>query len=121
MAAPKDVEMLCEEVGHALLDSDRCNIWRTDSAKVAYEDRPEEREAKLASLLAVLGAGLPLETQDGRLIPPRAARLDVAALERGENPRILLRARWAADIMVRAMRGDVAGAVAASGACPMSA
>lgn len=119
VAAARDVEMLAEEVAHSLLDSPRCNRWRSPPG-TDYDTMPEEREAKLASLLALLDAGLPIETSTGRTVDPARVRLRLEAIERGEDPRIVQRAQWAAGVMARALRGDVRGAAAASAACPLA-
>ncbi|MHB1870881.1 MAG: hypothetical protein ACYCT1_08505 [Steroidobacteraceae bacterium] len=115
--APRDVETIGEETAHALLDSDRCNVWE-NTRSMAYEEQPEEREAKLANTVALLQAGIPFEDDFGRQINPVAVRLDTERLERTEDPRIVRRALWAAGIMAMALSGDVAGAAAASSACP---
>ncbi len=109
--APRDLDTLNEEVAHAGLDSDRDNIWRSPPG-TPYATMPEEREAKLASLLARLEAGVPFETDAGRPVDPCAVRLDVKALERGEDPRIVARARWEGHIQALAMQGHVDEALA---------
>src|SRR5579875_833296 len=114
--APKDLYTVAEETAHSLLHNTRCNIYR--SKGVPYEDMPEEKEAKTAAMLALLDAGMPLETDAGRRIDPRKVRADVRAMERDMGPTMLRRVQWAAGILQRAIRGDMQGAAAESGACP---
>lgn len=119
VAAPKDVAMLLEEVAHSLLDNDRCNIWKSFGKGIPYLDMPEEREAKLAAMMAAVKAGLPFETQEGRRIDPRRIRLDIEEIERKEDPRIVARARWAAGVEDLVLAGDQAQALAiVKSGCP---
>lgn len=113
---PKDVDTLAEETAHSLLHSPGCNIY--GPAIGPYEQQPAEREAKLASMIARLKAGVPFETDTGRRIDPAQVRVRIEQLERDLGPTMLRRVEWAADVMAQAMNGDIAGAVARSQQCP---
>jgi hypothetical protein len=115
--APKDVYTLAEETAHSLLHNRRCNVWNSGPG-VPYDEMPEEREAKAAAMLALLNAGLPFETDTGRRINPQRVKADLRAMEESMSPRMLGRVVWAADVIQRALRGDIEGAVAASRSCP---
>ena len=119
VGAPKDCQMLAEEVAHSLLDNDHCNVWRSLGKGIAYDEMPEEREAKLAAMIALLDAGLPIQTDAGRVISGGSARLRVDRMESQEDPRIVARAKWAADIMGVALQGHTrAAAEESKGTCP---
>lgn len=119
VGAPKDCQMLAEEVAHSLLDNDHCNVWRSLGKGIAYDEMPEEREAKLAAMIALLDAGLPIQTDSGRVISGGSARVRIDRMESQEDPRIVARARWAADIMGVALQGHAkAAAEESKGKCP---
>lgn len=112
-----DVYTLAEETAHSLLHSNSCDIYSPDPG-TAYEDLPQEKEAKTAALLALLSAGVPFEDDSGRPVNPKSVRFDVRAAEADMGPKMLGRVIWAANLIADALKGDIEGAAARSAACP---
>jgi hypothetical protein len=114
---PQSVDTLLEELAHAIQigPGGRCNPWK--SRGLAYEDRPEEVAAKTSTLVALLEAGLPFETQYGHRIDPRTVRLDVERMRGDMDPRMLRIVNETAGVLVAAIRGDVAGAARRARTC----
>lgn len=113
---PEDVNTVLEETAHSLLHNRQCDIY--PPMDVPYLDIPEEREAKAATLLAILSTGLPSETDTGRPIPAGTVRKETDAALANMDPLMRSRTTWAADILTRAIQGDIAGAAAQAAACP---
>lgn len=112
----QDVATVAEETAHSLLHNRRCDIY--PPMDVPYLEIPEEREAKAATLLALLATGVPFETDTGRRIAPGTVRHDADQALTAMDPLMRSRTTWAADILTRAIGGDVAGAAAQAAACP---
>lgn len=113
----RDVYTMAEETAHSLLHSLPCDIYSPEPG-TAYEDLPEEREAKTAAMAAVLQAGVPFTDAVGRTVDPNEVRFDVEQAEQDMKPEMLTRVKWASGLLADAMMGDVAGAAAQSHACP---
>jgi len=103
---PDGLRTLIHETAHALLHSPRCLTSRTPSRtyEEEYEGTIEEREADLTSLLVLTRAGLPLELDDGRRIPPREWHVDADRLRREVDDLTYRRVTWAAGVILEAMR-----------------
>jgi hypothetical protein len=115
---PEHVATVAEETAHSLLHNRRCDIYPPPTPDTPYLEIPEEREAKAATLLALVAAGIPFETTSGRRIDPRRVRAAAAQALSQMDPLMRSRTVWAADILTRAIQGDIAGAAAAAQACP---
>jgi hypothetical protein len=114
---PEDVNTVMEEVAHSILHNRRCDIY-TPQPGTPYLEIPEEREAKAATLLALLATGIPVETDTGRVIPTPAVRQEVDQTLARMDPLMRHRASWAAQILTQAVQGDIQGAAEAAQACP---
>jgi len=115
---PEHVATVAEETAHSLLHNRRCDIYPPPCPDTPYLEIPEEREAKAATLLALVAAGIPFETTSGRRIDPQRVRAAAAQALAQMDPLMRSRAVWAADILTRAIQGDITGAAAAAQACP---
>jgi len=116
---PRALDTQVEEVVHSLLHSPACDVY--GKTRLPYAEMPQEIEAKTAGMLARLRAGIPFETDTGRRIDPAAVRARADRIEADMGPLMRRRVEWAADVTARAIRGDIAGAAAASSACPRAA
>jgi len=113
---PRALDTEIEEVAHSLLHSPACDIY--GETMLAYQEMPQEVEAKTAGMLARLRTGIPFETDTGRRIDPATVRARVDRIEADMGALTRQRVEWAADVTARAIRGDIAGAAAASSVCP---
>jgi hypothetical protein len=102
---PYAVQVLAHEAAHALADNPACHTYNEE---VPYRERPEERLAQSASLIAMLEDGLPVELQDGSELAPGDRRVDWdglrAAMAPDDYARLLWTSAWIADAMDGAPR-----------------
>lgn len=113
---PEDVNTIAEETAHSLLHNRACDIY--PPMDVPYLEIPEEREAKTATLLALLATGLPSETEVGHPIPDRDIRTEAEAALADMDPLMRHRTHWAAHILATAMEGRVKDAADLAATCP---
>lgn len=114
----EDVNTVAEETAHSLLHNHACDVYPPEAKQLSYLEIPEEREAKTATLLALLATGLPFETDTGRQIPAGTIRQEADTALDGMEPLMRHRTSWAANILVQAINGDIHGAAAQADVCP---
>jgi hypothetical protein len=96
------VQVLAHEAAHALADNPACHAY---DASRPYTERPEERQAQWASLIALEAAGLPVELYDGEEVPPGTRSVDWDLLRAELAPPDLNRLTWTSRWIADALQG----------------
>ena len=106
------IQSLMHEATHALLHNPACHPV---ISKKPYDEMPEEGEADLATLAAMLELGIPVEDRRGVTKKPSEIRVDWERIKSRTGPDEE-NIRWASQWLVRAARGEDGGLI--SEKCP---
>lgn len=96
---PYSLEVRVHEAAHALVDSPTCN------PRPSLSHEREEERAELATVAAMTDLAVPVELYDGTILPPGSRQVDWDDIARFD-PGLARDARWAADWIVSAARGE---------------
>jgi hypothetical protein len=100
------LQTIFHEGTHSLLHNRECH---PTVSKKPYSEMPEEIEAHVASMAAMLDLGVPVEGRFGEEIKPGEIKIDWNKIKEKAGPQAEENIKWAAQWLVRAARGEDSG------------